>query len=227
MDFQICDVQRRRTFWNLLALPHMHRRRLWSVQSDPSELSVRHEAGERGSRQRFFLPRLGRWGPFLDLWRARTRIPTPRTRGDTGTVQLQTQRSWQKRTASWRGMYRRPWEAIRVPELLDLDANIVQRWALRPKKVWRRQNCQRVRHEHNAVWSPYSKLPFSQVHDARAWRWNRHDLVWPNWLDRVSSIDSRSTAAKLMERWLKHEPGRTVQVWQHECAAESRANYDN
>ena len=200
MDFQICNLQRRWAFWNLIALPRVHRWRLRWVSSDSRELSGRYAAGEIRLRKRFFVPWLGRWGPLLDFRVVWKHIWTSRNRGYIGTVQLSSQRNWRKRIVSWRGVYRRPWEAIRVHELVDLDANIVQLWALRSKKVWRRQNCQRVRHERNVVWSPYSELCFPQVRDARAWRWNRPDSVWPNWLAGVPSIDSRSTAAKLMER---------------------------
>ena len=141
MDFQICNLQRQWVYRNHLALPHMHRRRLRRVLSDSRELRIRFKAGEGELRQKFLLPWLGRWGPFLDLRGAWTRIPTLRTRGDIGTVQLSSQRNWQKRMATRRGVYRRPWEAIRVPEHVHLDANYVQRWAFRPKKVWGRQNC--------------------------------------------------------------------------------------
>ena len=219
MDFQICNLQGRRAFWNLIAFPRMHRWRLRWVSSDSRELSGRYAADNRRLRQRFFVPWLGRWGPLLDLRAVWKHIRTLRNRDYIGTVQLSSQGSWRKRIASWRGMHRRPWAAVRVPQHVDLDANIVQLWAFRSKKVWRRQNCQRVRHEHNVVWSPYSELCFPRFYDARAWRWNRLDPVRPNWLARVPSIGSQSTAAKLMERWLKKEPRRTVQVRQHECAA--------
>ena len=57
-----------------------------------------------------------------------------------------------------RGMHNRPQTTIRIPQHLAADATFVQRGALQPNRVWRREEDKTVSLEQDAVQSSHSGL---------------------------------------------------------------------